>query len=71
MEVFNLRKQDFFIIQQLAHKDKFRENSSSFFGQFWQIINPCLDMMILVIIFNSIKAIEKMRFRVIQVILQD
>ncbi len=52
-------KQELFVIRQLAHKDKFRENSSSFLGQFWQILNPFINMIVLILVFSSIFANKK------------
>lgn len=49
-------KQDLFVIQQLAHKDKSRENASSFFGQLWQILNPFINMIVLILVFSTMFA---------------
>ncbi|SEJ03454.1 ABC-2 type transport system permease protein [Lachnospiraceae bacterium A10] len=56
MKVFGLTKQDLFVIQQLAHKDKSRENASSFMGQFWQILNPFINMIVLILVFSTMFA---------------
>lgn len=47
-------KQNLFIIQQLARRDKRRENASTNLGQLWQILNPFINMMILVVLFSTI-----------------
>lgn len=47
-------KQNIFIIQQLARRDKRRENASTNLGQIWQILNPFINMMILAVLFSTI-----------------
>lgn len=47
-------KQNIFIIRQLAKREKCRENSSTNLGQIWQILDPFINMMILVAIFSTI-----------------
>ncbi len=58
MNKLKISKQDLFVIRQLAHKDKSRENSSSFLGQFWQILNPFINMIVLMLVFSKIFANE-------------
>lgn len=47
-------KQNIFIIRQLARRDKRSENASTNLGQVWQILNPFINMMILVFLFSVI-----------------
>lgn len=51
--MFQIRRNDFFIIQQLARRDKRRDNTSAVFGQAWQILNPFINMAVLVIVFST------------------
>ena len=50
----NRIRQNMFIIQQLARRDKRRENASTSLGQVWQILNPFINMMVLVVLFSTI-----------------
>lgn len=50
----NIIRQNLFVIQQLARRDKRRENNSTNLGQVWQILNPFINMMILVILFSTL-----------------
>ncbi len=52
MNFFKLNKNDLFVISQLAHKDKSRENSSNFLGQIWQILDPFINTFVLVMVFG-------------------
>ena len=47
-------KQNFFVIQQLARREKCRENASTNLGQAWEILTPFINMMILVVLFSTI-----------------
>lgn len=59
LSLFGINRQDFFVIKQLAHRDKSRENASSFLGQVWQILNPFINMMVLVLVFSTMFANKK------------
>ena len=48
------RRQYMFVIRQLARRDVKRGNSSAFLGQFWNVINPFVYMITMVIIFSAI-----------------
>lgn len=50
----NSFRQNLFVIQQLARRDKRRENNSTCLGQLWQILNPFINMMILVVLFSTL-----------------
>ena len=52
MSIFKIDKHEIFVIQQLIHKDKSRENASAFLGQFWQVIDCCVNTLVLVLIFG-------------------
>lgn len=45
--------QNIFIIRQLAKRDRQHNNASSILGQFWQIINPFINMIVMVLIFTE------------------
>ncbi len=47
-------KQNIFIIRQLAKREKLRDNSSTNLGQIWQILDPFINMLILVTLFSTI-----------------
>lgn len=53
MHFIEENKKYFFVIQQLALRDKRRENNSAILGQLWQIINPFINMMVLILIFST------------------
>ena len=59
MKFLNLSRQDIFVIKQLAHKDKSRENASSFLGQIWQILNPFISTVVLMAVFSTMFANKK------------
>lgn len=46
--------QNLFLIRQLARRDRYRENASMFLGQFWQILNPFIHTLVLVLIFTKV-----------------
>lgn len=47
-------KQRFFLIQQLARRDRNRENASMFLGQLWQILNPFIHTIVLMLVFTKV-----------------
>lgn len=46
-------KQNIFIIRQLAKRDRQRNNASTMLGQLWQVINPFIYMIVMVLIFTE------------------
>lgn len=48
------RQQNMFILQQLARRDRNKRDSSSFLGQFWQVLNPFIYMIVMVLIFSDL-----------------
>ena len=48
------RRQYMFVIRQLARRDVKRGNASTFLGQLWNVINPFIYMITMVIIFSAI-----------------
>jgi ABC-type polysaccharide/polyol phosphate export permease len=51
-------KQNMFVIQQLVKREKKRDNTSTNLGQLWQILNPFINMMILVVLFSTIFKVD-------------
>lgn len=52
---FDVRgQQNIFILQQLAKRDRNKRNVSAFLGQFWQILNPFIYMIAMVLIFSNL-----------------
>lgn len=47
-------RQNLFVIQQLARRDKCRENASTNLGQVWQVLNPFINMLVLAVLFSTI-----------------
>lgn len=50
----NQRSQYMFVIRQLAKRDIKRGNTSAILGQLWNIINPFIYMITMVIIFSAV-----------------
>ena len=48
------RRQYMFVIRQLARRDVKKGNSSAFLGQLWNVINPFVYMITMVIIFSVV-----------------
>lgn len=48
------RQQNRFILQQLAKRDRNKRDASSFLGQFWQVLNPFIYMIVMVLIFSDL-----------------
>ena len=46
-------KHDIYVIRLLAKRDRQRNNSSAFLGQLWQIINPFIYMVVMVLVFTN------------------
>lgn len=49
----NQIKHNIYVIRLLAKRDRQRSNSSAFLGQFWQIINPFIDSVVIALIFTK------------------
>ena len=47
-------RQYIFVIRQLARRDVTRGNSSKFLGQIWNVINPFIHMITMVLVFSAI-----------------
>ena len=45
-------RQNWFVIQQLIKRDKQRSLSSTFMGELWEIINPLINMIVMVLDFG-------------------
>ena len=46
-------RQEIFVIQQLIQRDKKRNISSTFMGELWEIINPLITMIVMVMVFGK------------------
>lgn len=46
-------KHSIYVIRLLAKRDRQRNNSSAFLGQFWQIINPFVNMVVMSLVFTK------------------
>lgn len=46
-------KNEFFVIEQLMQRDKKRNTSSTFAGELWEIINPLINMIMMVLVFKN------------------
>ena len=46
-------KHNIYVIRLLAKRDRRRNNSSAFLGQFWQIINPFVNMVVMAMVFTN------------------
>ena len=46
-------RQNWFVIQQLIKRDKQRSLSSTFMGELWEIINPLINMIVMVLVFGK------------------
>lgn len=46
-------KQDIFVIQQLIDRDRKHHISSTFLGELWEIINPLINMIVMVLVFGK------------------
>lgn len=46
-------KHNIYVIRLLAKRDRQRNNSSAFLGQFWQIINPFINMVVMALVFTN------------------
>lgn len=46
-------KQDFFVINQLIQRDKKRNESETFMGGLWDVINPLIYMIVMVLVFGK------------------
>ena len=46
-------RQNWFVIQQLKKREKQRSLSSTFMGELWEIINPLINMIVMVLVFGK------------------
>ena len=46
-------RQNWFVIQQLIKRDKQRSLSSTFMGELWEVINPLINMVVMVLVFSK------------------
>ncbi len=46
-------KQNMFAIHQLTERDKKHENAQTFFGELWEIFNPLILTIVLVLVFST------------------
>lgn len=46
-------KQNWFVINQLIKRDKQRNLSSTFMGGLWEVINPLINMIVMVLVFSK------------------
>lgn len=46
-------RQNIFVIRQLVERDKKRSLSSTFMGELWEILNPLINMIVMVLIFGQ------------------
>lgn len=46
-------KQNWFVIDQLVKRDQKRNVSSTFMGELWEVINPLINMVVMVLIFSK------------------
>ena len=46
-------KQNWFVIDQLVKRDQKRNVSSTFMGELWEVINPLINMIVMVLIFSK------------------
>jgi ABC-type polysaccharide/polyol phosphate export permease len=46
-------RQNMFVIHQLVIRDKKRSLSSTFMGELWEVINPLINMVVMVLVFGK------------------
>ena len=46
-------RQNVFVIRQLVARDKKRSVSSTFMGELWEILNPLINMVVMVLVFGQ------------------
>ena len=46
-------QQNMFVIHQLVIRDKKRNLSSTFMGELWEVINPLINMVVMVLVFGK------------------
>ena len=46
-------RQNMFVIHQLVERDKKRSLSSTFMGELWEVINPLINMVVMVLVFGK------------------
>ena len=46
-------RQNMFVIHQLVIRDKKRSLSSAFMGELWEVINPLIYMVVMVLVFGK------------------
>lgn len=46
-------RQNMFVIHQLVERDKKRSLSSTFIGEIWEILNPLINMMVMILVFDQ------------------
>lgn len=46
-------RQNVFVIRQLVARDKKRSVSSTFMGELWEILNPLINMVVMVLVFGK------------------
>lgn len=46
-------KQNIFVLNQLISRDRKRSVSSTFMGELWEIINPLINMIVMVLVFGE------------------
>ena len=54
-------RQNMFVIHQLVERDKKRSLSSTFMGEMWEVINPLINMVVMVLILSLIHISEPTR----------
>ena len=47
-------KQNWFVISQLVDRDHKRNLSSTYMGELWEIINPLINMIVMVLVFGNV-----------------
>ncbi len=56
LKKFEIVKQNIFVIKQLIRRDKQSSVSSTFMGELWDIINPFIYMVVMVLVFGNMFA---------------
>ncbi|MCR4673463.1 MAG: ABC transporter permease [Lachnospiraceae bacterium] len=54
-------KQNMFAIHQLTERDKKHENAQTFLGELWEIFNPLIMTVVMVMVFSTIFASDSMK----------
>ena len=61
-------QQEIFVIQQLILRDKKRNISSTFMGKLWEIVNPLVTMIVMVLVFGKMFGNDSDRYLPIYVL---